>query len=624
MNKYITFIKAIIKSRIGIIDFFREKRDLKNSNNFDPDYYTSAHVDFDELRVAPYLHYILFGKYEARPACENYTNNFSDLNSYRYKLKSSKSQAKKMQALFIKRPLISILMYIDTELSAEQLSASIQSIDSQWYNEIEISVGIKKDVDASVISVVENHTGLEIKICSNAKGLADAYQNATGSYIAVMRAGDLLAPDAIFEMVKQINANDAAFIYSDEDKINSSKSYSDPYFKSGFSYEMLLSYNFVGFFAVIKRTIIDKIGDAFDTSFGKAESYDLYLKVIEKTDQIFRIPKVLYHKRICDEVTEAKRTISQTIDPGYQRAVESHLKRTGQQADILPGPIIGSLSVRYKIPDEPLVSIIIPYKDKVEYLESCVKSILEKTEYKNYEIILVSNNSSEPETAEGVKKVMQWDKRIKSYTYDIPFNYSKINNYAVKNFSKGEYLLLLNNDTVVLSEGWVKDMLSFATKPEIAAVGPKLSYPNDTIQTAGVGLGIRDYIGEFHKFFSRSSDGYYGRLRIDHNVSAVSAACVMIAREKYLEVGGFDEVNFAVSLNDLDLCFRLVQKGYRNVLCPAVELYHYESLSRTRVLGEREMKEKQRLLEIYAEMIQKGDPYFNPNFEKRLENFSIQ
>ncbi len=624
MNKYIIFIKAVLKSKIGIIGFFREKRDLKKSNNFDPDYYISAHVDFDELRVAPYLHYILFGKYEARPACENYTNNFSDLNLYRYKLKSSKSQTKKIEASFVKHPLISILMYADSVVSAEQLSDSLQSIRLQWYEQIEISVAINKTADASVISATENFEGPELKVCSNAKGLADAYQNATGSYIALMRAGDRLAPDAIFEIVRQINANDAAFIYSDEDKINSPKSYCDPYFKSGFSYEMLLSHNYIGFFAVIKRALIDKMDTAFDTSFGKAESYDLYLKAIEKEDQIFRIPKVLYHKRIRDEVTDAKRTITQTTDLGYRRAVESHLKRTGQQADILPGPISGSLSVRYKILDEPLVSIIIPYKDKVEYLESCVKSILEKTEYKNYEIILVSNNSSEPKTVEGVKKIMQLDKRIISFMYDVPFNYSKINNYAVKNFAKGEYLLLLNNDTVVLSKGWMKDMLSFAAKPEIAAVGPKLSYPNDTIQTAGVGLGIRDYIGEFHKFFSRNSDGYYGRLKIDHNVSAVSAACVMVARKKYLEVGGFDEVNFAVSLNDLDLCFKFVQKGYRNVLSPAVELHHYESLSRTRVLGEREMGEKRRLLEIYAEMIRKGDPYFNPNFEKRLENFSIK
>ena len=252
MNAYISFLKTVFNSKIGPIRFFKERRALKKSANFDPHYYSNANADLRELKGMPYLHYILFGRYESRSTCENYSNHFSDTYFYRYQLRSFKLKAKLAQAVLKYQPLISVILFAGEDLSAALLKNSLNSICSQWYNHFEICLAVDKKAEETLKTAIGANHAPSLKIRLNADGLADVYQEAKGEYIAIIRAGDVLAPDAFFEAVKQVNDADADFIYSDEDKINSKGKFVDPFFKGGFSYEMLLSHNYIGFFCSIE------------------------------------------------------------------------------------------------------------------------------------------------------------------------------------------------------------------------------------------------------------------------------------------------------------------------------------------------------------------------------------
>jgi GT2 family glycosyltransferase len=283
--------------------------------------------------------------------------------------------------------------------------------------------------------------------------------------------------------------------------------------------------------------------------------------------------------------------------------------------------------VKYDIIGNPLVSIIIPFKDKPELLETCIKSLLKFTTYQNFEVIGVSNNSQEEATFALMKELEKLDPRVKFYEYNVEFNYANINNYAVNNLAKGEHILLLNNDIELIHEGWLEAMLEHSQRKEIGCVGAKLLYPNNTIQHAGIIIGLGGYAGHSHKHYPKDNPGYFNRLNSIQNLSAVTAACLMIKKSIYQEIGGMDEVNFKVAYNDVDFCLRVREKGYLNLYTPYAIMYHHESITRgyetTPEKIARFQKEKDALFKRHKDILTNGDPYYNPNLCHDKEDFSI-
>ena len=303
------------------------------------------------------------------------------------------------------------------------------------------------------------------------------------------------------------------------------------------------------------------------------------------------------------------------------------MKRRGIDATIEYGNLNHFFRVKYTIKNNPLVSIIIPFKDKPELLDMSVNSILEKSTYTNYEIIGISNNSEEQETFEMMNALEKKDSRVSFYEYNTEFNYADINNHAVNTYAKGEHILLLNNDIEVIEPTWLEAMLEHSQRDEIGCVGAKLYYPNDTIQHAGVIIGLGGYAGHSHKMYPRDNPGYFNRLNAIQNLSAVTAACLMIKKRIYQEIDGMDDVKFKVAYNDVDFCLRVLEQGYLNLFTPYAQMYHHESISRgyetTPEKIVRFQTEKDALYERHKDILTQGDPYYNPNLTYDREDFSL-
>ncbi len=478
----------------------------------------------------------------------------------------------------------------------------------------------------------------------------EALKLATGEYISLLDHDDTLAPFALYEVVKLLNKDASIdFIYSDEDKIpaDGENRYA-PFFKPDWSPDTLLSYNYLCHFSVIRKTIIEKAG-GFREGYDGSQDYDLFLRVVQNTNKIRRIPKVLYHWRAASGSASAELMAKPYALDAAKRAIAGYIKGRGVDAEVSDGLFPTSYRVRYKIRPSQKVSIIIPTKDKVQLLRQCVSSIIEKTDYKDYEIVVVDNQSKEKETVEylellgknppvspfhkgGINKVGRDEGgRIRVISYDKPFNFSAINNFAAQSSDAG-ILLFLNNDTEVISSEWLSSMLEFAQREDVGAVGAKLYYPNDTIQHAGVIVCLRGLAAHAHKDFPRTSSGYYGRLKVIQNVSAVTGACMMVRKKVFDEVGGFEE-RLSHAFNDVDLCLKIREKGYLIVFTPYAELYHYDSASGaskgheespTPEGKERFAREKKFMLDKWKDVLAAGDPYYNPNLTLDKLDFSIK
>jgi GT2 family glycosyltransferase len=446
----------------------------------------------------------------------------------------------------------------------------------------------------------------------------DAMAMATGEYIALLDHDDVIAPEALFSFASLLNCHpEADFIYSDEDKIDDEGKRSGPFFKPDWSPDSFLTRMYTSHLAVFRRALLEDIG-GFRVGFEGSQDYDLVLRVTEKTDRIFHIPEVLYHWRVhSGSVTSGADAKPYAYEAAIKALNEAMGRRNeGGRIEHL-GEDRGNYVVRYELRRPGKVSVIIPTRDGAEDLRRCVESIFSRTTYQDYEIVVLDNGSVKAETIRLFERFERTDpERFRVVRYDVPFNYSAINNYAA---------MQARGDTEVLVDDWMTLMVEQAQRDSIGGVGAKLLYADGKVQHAGVVIGIGGIAGHAFRHFESKADGYYNFLRTANNYSAVTAACLMTRRSVFQEVGGFDE-ELAIAYNDVDLCLRIGQAGYRMIYLPYVELYHYESQSRGYDITEEQESRDQserRIMQRKWAISSFVDPYYNPHLTLEREDFSI-
>ncbi|MFQ9263912.1 MAG: glycosyltransferase family 2 protein [Clostridia bacterium] len=467
---------------------------------------------------------------------------------------------------------------------------------------------------------------IKYKFIGENKGIAgntnEALSLVTGDFVALLDHDDLLPLFSLYEIVKCINENpDAEFIYTDEDKFEKlgGKRY-DPYFKSDFATDTLRANNFICHFSVFKKELMDKLG-GFRSEYDGAQDYDILLRMSEETNKIVHIPKILYHWRVhALSTAKAGGTAKPYAYEAGIKAIQDHINRLGLKGTVEQGNTLGTYKINYEVIGNPKVSIIIPNKDYINTLKVCLNSLKKLTTYENYEIIVVENNSEESETFEYYKKIDGKDKIKVVYFPEKEFNYSKIINFGVKN-STGDYIIQLNNDTELMTPNWIQEMLGFAQREDVGAVGVELFYPDNTIQHAGIIIGIGGVAGHVFKNLPKGIHGYFSKDAMIQNLSAVTAACIMTPKSIYDDVDYMDE-KFKVAFNDVDFCLKIREKGKLIVYNPFVQFKHYESKSRgfedTPEKKERFQAEIDRFHDKWQSVLDKGDPYYNINL--RLDN----
>ena len=497
-------------------------------------------------------------------------------------------------------------------------------MQNQAYSNWELCIADDRSTDEEVRNLLKKYQQDErIKVVyrsSNghiSKASNSALNAATGDYVVLLDQDDELRPHSLYMVAKAINENrDLEIIYSDEDKINERGERYDPYFKTDWNKDLFYGQNFINHLGVYKHSLIKKV-NGFREGYEGSQDYDLALRCIEHLEprQIHHIPHILYHWRAIFNSTAATITNKGYAFEAGLKALNDHLERTNQNAIAVENKN-NSYRIKWKLPaKKPLVSIIIPSKNKVDILSNCVTSILQKTDYELYEVLIIDNNSDEAATLEYCKNTQRNYNNVKVLSYNEAFNFAAIVNYGVA-LSSGEVIVLLNNDTEVINRDWLCEMVSHCMREDIGAVGAKLYYPNGQIQHAGVFL-YEGHPGN-HIYLKREKNdpGYFNKLNLIQNYTAVTAACLAIRKELYIETGGCDEVNLKIAYNDVDFCLKVRELGYRNLWTPFTELLHYESLSRGSDLSEanfsRFKSEHTYMLTKWKD-IMGNDPFFNRN-----------
>lgn len=561
-----------------------------------------------------------------------------DLDLYNYwrkqKAVTKKELKKQKNTVFPIQPKISIVVPL-YKTPEEYLKKMITSVEKQSYTNWELCLSdgsgdsspltdilknyIKRD---SRIKVVSNKTALQISDNTN-----KALEVATGDWIAFMDHDDELTPDALYECIKAINKDsEIDMIYSDEDKVSmNGKEFFQPHFKSDFNIDMLRGTNYFCHFTVVKRELYQQAGK-LRGEFDGAQDYDFVLRCVEHAKKVKHIAKVLYHWRAHrDSTAENPESKLYAFEAG-KRAVQAHYDRVGIRAKVTSTKYLGIYRSKYDFDERPLVSIIIPNKDHIEDLDKCISSINQKGTYKNIEFIIVENNSEKKETFDYYNVLKQKNPKVRIVTWDGPFNYSSINNFGVT-FAKGDFYLFLNNDTEIINEDCLEELLGYCRRSDVGAVGARLFYKDGTIQHAGVVVGMQGVAGHEAAGEPNEFPGYFGRTIIARDCSAVTAACIMVKRKVFEEVGGFNP-ELAVAFNDIDFCLKVRKAGYLILYNPYAELYHYESKSRGQEDTEEKIRRFQREIEIFHErwydFLLKGDPYYNSNLTLAETNFGLR
>lgn len=534
------------------------------------------------------------------------------------------------------KPLISIVM--PTYNTEEQyLRLCIESVLEQSYANWELCIADDASSNPNIGQILGEYQQRDdrIKVVYRAENghisqaSNSALKVATGDYIALLDHDDELAEHALFFMVEAINKKpDAKILYSDEDKITVTGERQAPHFKSDWNPDLFFSQNYVSHLGLYSHSLLKKIG-GFREGVEGSQDQDLLLRCLPYVsfEEVVHVPKVLYHWRVVDGSTAMSADQKDyTTEAGIAALADYFSKHGPVGAVVKVGKFPNTYKVDYPIPEPaPFVSLLIPTRDRLSLVEVAVRSILEKSTYTNYEILILDNGSIEQETLNFFTEIQAEDKRVKVLRYDHPFNYSAINNFGVKHAS-GSIIGLVNNDVDVISENWLGEMVSHCCREEIGCVGAKLYYSNDTLQHGGVIVGLGGVAGHSHKRFGRYAPGYFRRLMLVQSLSAVTAACLMVRKEVYEQVGGLDEENLEIAFNDVDFCLKVREAGYRNLWTPYAELYHYESISR----GAEDTLEKQARFASEVNYMQSKwgqvlalDPYYSPNLTLDREDFSI-
>ncbi len=549
--------------------------------------------------------------------------------------------AKEKATVFEKKVKFSILVPL-WNTPENFLHEMIDSVMNQTYENWELCLADGSDGEHSYVETickeyVEKSSGRVVyhrleKNYGIAGNTNECYKMATGDYIGLFDHDDILHPCALFEYCKAINETGADFLYCDETTFEGSSinNLINMHFKPDYAPDNLRANNYICHFSVFSRELLEGT-ELFRTSFDGSQDHDMILRLTDRAGKVVHIPQLLYYWRSHQASVAADISAKPYAIEAAKKAVGDHLTHHGfshfQISSTRAFPTI--FRIRYQLDREPLISVLIPNKDHVEDLQRCISSILEKTLYQNYEIIVIENNSTTKEIKEYYELLTkEHGDTVKVVTYEGAFNYSAVNNFGAQN-AKGEYLLLLNNDTQVITPSWMEELLMYAQREDVGAVGCKLYYPDKTIQHAGIviGMGAHGTAGHTHYKHYYQDLGYMGRLCYAQNVSAVTGACLMVKKSLYDSVGGLDE-SFEVSLNDVDFCLRLREKKLLNIFTPFAELYHFESVSRGSddkgANAERYDKESAHFREKWASVLQKGDPYFNPNFTLTRSDYALK
>ena len=530
-------------------------------------------------------------------------------------------------------PLISVLLPVYNTDEA-WLRKCLDSVLSQIYPHWELCIADDASTLPHVRPVLEEYRtgdGRIRVVFRETNGHISAASNsalalAAGDYVALLDHDDELTPDALYEIAALIGRHpETDMIYTDEDKIDAQGRRHSPFFKPDWSPDTFLSLMYTCHLGVYRTALVRKIG-GFREGFEGSQDYDLVLRLTEYTDRIRHIPRVLYHWRSIPASSAASFDSKGYAQDAGLRAVREALERRGEDAVAEPVEgLSGRYRVRYRLSGRPLVSIVIPTRDLSALLETCLKSVFERTAYDRFEVIIVDNDSREPETRGLFRRWREKEpERIRVVPLAIPFNFPALINEGVRN-AHGDLVLLLNNDIEVVSGDWLAEMAAQAMRPRVGAVGVKLLYPDDTVQHAGVVLGIGGVAGHSHKYLSNDRPGYFDRLRITANYAAVTGACLMVEKAKFDEAGGFDEA-LPVAFNDVDFCIRLLRAGYYNLCLSHPVLYHHESKTR----GPEDTVEKQirfrgeiDLMEARWGELLKNDPFYSPHLTRYREDYSI-
>jgi GT2 family glycosyltransferase len=515
------------------------------------------------------------------------------------------------------------------------LEEMIASVEKQTYGNWELCIADGSDEDHGYTKTIcKKHARKDRRIIYKKldKNLGisgntnDCIYMSTGEYIALLDHDDLLHPSALFEAMKIICSKDVDIIYTDEDKIDSNKKrFSEPHFKPDFAIDNLRAYNYICHLLVFKKSLLNEVG-LFNSMYDGAQDHDMILRLVEKSENIVHIPKILYHwRKTHDSMSKDIESKVYAFQAGID-AVSNHLKRCGLDAEVVSHDIFPTIyRIKYKIVGNPLISIIIPNKDHIEDLEKCINSIVTRSTYLNYEIIVVENGSKTKdifnyynEVKKGNAKVVYWSEE---------FNFPKLNNFGRKS-AHGDYIVLMNNDIEIISPNWIEEMLMFCQRQDVGAVGAKLYYPDNTIQHGGVIIGLGGVAGHSHKYFPQNAAGYCCRLLIQQNLSAVTAACMMVKTSVFDEMQGLDQ-SFTVGFDDVDFCMRIRMAGYLIVWTPYTEAYHFESKSRG-CAGDTAEKKVHLNKDVtlfqgrWKRELAAGDPYYNVNLTLDREDFSLK
>jgi glycosyltransferase involved in cell wall biosynthesis len=565
-------------------------------------------------------------------------SNQADYNQYLTKKLITKDKRKiltNLQKNFARKPLISIVIPVYNP-PIDFFRKALDSITKQIYPHWEICIADDCSTDEEVREVIEEYkkkyTNIKVVYRTEnghiSKASNSAIELAEGEYTLLFDQDDELKENALFEIVKLINQKpNADLIYTDEDKIDENNVHSAPHFKPDWCPDSLLSRNYICHVSVFKTNQLKVIG-GFRVGFEGSQDHDLLLRYTEKYTNIYHIPEILYHWRIHEYSVASSEGAKPYAYRAAQTAITEAMERRGYKADIgfLDGFVGYTVRLEIKKPND-LVSIIIPTKDKQKYLEQCIDSIVNLSEYRNFEIILIDNNSIEKGFFKLVEKYKEQTQFKFIYVRDEkPFNFSRLMNLGRKH-ANGEYILLLNNDTQVISPDWMNAMIEHAQRPEIGVVGCKLLFDDDTIQHAGVVIGLGGVAS--HAFMGDYVDepGYFHYKKLLNNYCALTAACILMRKNVYDEVNGFNE-DFVVEYNDVDFCLKVIEKGYRNLYVPHVSLYHYESISRghphaTSEGYKRHVKEVNLFRKKWMKYVE-HDPCYNPNLTRDGVHYTLK